>query len=577
MSGAKQMVSETRGIGKLISERRYFQVPAHQRDFAWPLGAVEQFLEDIVGAMRANDSDYFLGLIVLVNSDGSSPNRHEILDGQQRLATATMIYAAIRQWLRDHNHDAEANKIQNEFIGISEIGVTIDEPRIILNTNNRSIFQELVVNTCPDAILVERQSTAGRHTSIRKLVDAALKCRQFIATLAENEGSDHKKQCEILYRLARYLRDSVQVNCLDVVAPENAYTIFESLNDRGIDLSVLDLLKNHLLKVAQDSDDQILHYWSAMLSRLGDRKGDDFLKAFWTSRFGRIQRGRLFHEMKARYSNKHNVIALGKELVTVAERYAQLEVADGDLWASHTAATRDHVRALSLLGGKQTHPILLAAVEKFSAAQMETLLKHLVTLIIRYQLIGRGRTGRLEIQSALVASGVHSGRLSSPRAAWEQLRTLVPPDDEFLDDFTRYEETTTAVARWILRELEIEARRQASPEKGAQLAPISDPDSVNLEHILPKNPGEPWRTPGDNDPEFQEECRLRLGNMCLLDRPSNRAQGSKRFSEKQKVYSQSAFVLTRQVAEEYLTWDRASLDHRQSRLAKLALAVWKTQ
>jgi hypothetical protein len=152
---------------------------------------------------------------------------------------------------------------------------------------------------------------------------------------------------------------------------------------------------------------------------------------------------------------------------------------------------------------------------------------------------------------------------------------LVPADEEFRDDFTRYEESTPAVARWILRELEIEALRQASPDKGAQMAPIVDPDSVNLEHILPKNPGESWRAPGDKDPSFQEECRLRLGNMCLLDRPSNRSKGSKRFSDKRKVYLQSAFVLTRQVAEDYMVWDRAGVDHRQSKLAELALAVWK--
>ncbi len=328
MAKGQQMVSETRGVGQLISVRRYFAVPAHQRDFAWPLGSVEQFLDDIVGAMNAGDSDYFLGLIVLVNTDELSARRHEILDGQQRLATTTMTYAAIRQWLREHNQDQEALKIQNEFIGISEIGEPLDEPRLILNTNNREIFQEVVVNLCPDKTIIERQQLAGRHSSVRKLLDAALKCRQFVAELAEAQGSEPEKQCAVLFRFAKYLRDNVQVNCLDVTAPENAYTIFESLNDRGIDLSVLDLLKNHLLKAAHPQDDQILHDWTAMLTRLGDRKGDDFLKAFWTSRFGRIQRGRLFHEMKSKYATKAKVLALSRELVEVAEVYANLEVSD---------------------------------------------------------------------------------------------------------------------------------------------------------------------------------------------------------------------------------------------------------
>jgi len=129
----QQMVSETKGIGQLLNARRYFAVPPHQRDYAWPIGAVDQFLDDIVNAMDDGEADCFLGLVVLVDSDARSGNRYEILDGQQRLATTTMVYAAIRQWLRDAGRDDEAVKIQKDFIGISEIGESEDEPRLILN------------------------------------------------------------------------------------------------------------------------------------------------------------------------------------------------------------------------------------------------------------------------------------------------------------------------------------------------------------------------------------------------------------------------------------------------------------
>ena len=120
----QRMVSETRGIGNLLTERRYFEVPAHQRDYAWPIGAVEQYLGDVVDAMRVEASEYFLGLIVLVDTDDPVSRRYEILDGQQRLATTTMIYAAIRHWLTVNGFDKETARIQNDFIGISEIGET---------------------------------------------------------------------------------------------------------------------------------------------------------------------------------------------------------------------------------------------------------------------------------------------------------------------------------------------------------------------------------------------------------------------------------------------------------------------
>jgi hypothetical protein len=403
-----------------------------------------------------------------------------------------MIFSAIRQWLRDNALDNEAAKIQNDFIGISEIGEDQDEPRIILNVNNRALFQEIVVNPITDKALESKLSKEGKHTSSRKLLDASILCRKYVANLADKSGEGNKEQSKILFRLAKFLRDRVQVNCLDVSAPENAYTIFESLNDRGIDLSVLDLLKNHLLREAGADATTILNNWTRMMSAIGDRKGDDFLKAFWTSRFGRIQRGRLFKELKKKYSAKSEVNALSQELAEVGEIYGSLEASDGDYWSQHSLRAQEQVRALNLLGAKQTHPILLAAIAKWPQIQIEKLLGYLVKIILRYQLIGRGRTGKLEIQSAGIAHGIYSGHFSSAKAAADGMKDLIPPEPEFIEDFQRYEDPKANRVRWILRELEIQKWIQANPGQAPQNAPIEDPDKITLEHILPRNPNQDW-------------------------------------------------------------------------------------
>lgn len=571
----QEMTSETRGVGRLLHERRYFQVPPHQRDFAWPIGAVEQFLEDIVGAMRGGDAEYFLGLMVLVNLDAPRGQRYQILDGQQRLATTTMVYAAIRQWLRDRGMDEDALKIQNDFIGVSDIGEEESEPRIVLNLQNRNLFHEVVVNPCADSILQEHINAAGRHTSARKLLEAAQLCRSYVKYLATTRGDDQKAQARILFNLAKYLRDQVQVDCLDVRDPEDAYTIFESLNDRGIALSVLDLLKNHIFREATDaSQPEVQHYWTTMLTRLGDRRGDDFIKAFWTSRFGRIQRGRLFKELKKTYSSKKQALAVAKELATVAETYANLEVADSELWKPYTVSTRQDVSALALLGGRQTHPILLAAIEMFKPEEMERLLRHLVVLIVRYQLIGRGRTGRLEIQAAAIAKEIYGRALKSAAAVWKELRPLIPSDDEFRDDFSRYEETKADRARWLLRELEMQAYREENPGKSPQIAPLTDPNKVTLEHILPRNPGEAWASEIKADSVLVRDCLNRLGNLCLLDKPSNKKEGARGFQTKLKKYDSSDIILTRQLSAKWHDWNRDSIEARQKYLAEFALLTW---
>ena len=570
----QQMVSETRGIGQLLNERRYFQVPPHQRDYAWPLGAVEQYLEDVVEAMADPESDYFLGLIVLVDTDDPASSRYEILDGQQRLATTTMIFSAIRQWLRDNGLDTEASKIQNDFIGISEIGEEQDEPRIILNVNNRELFQEVVVNPCSDKVLEAKRVKEGRHTSTRKLVDATIFCRKYITDLAEKHGTDKKSQSEILFKLAKFIRDRVQVNCLDVAAPENAYTIFESLNDRGIDLSVLDLLKNHLLREAGSNASSILNNWTKMITTIGDRKGDDFLKAFWTSRYGRIQRGRLFKEIKKKYSTRSEVLSLSKELAQVGEIYGSLEAADGDYWGQQSTDCQENVRALSLLGAKQTHPILLAAIAKWKREEIAKLLRYLVKVILRYQLIGRGRTGKLEIQSASNAEGIFTGKYKTAKSAWDGMHHLIPPDDEFEDDFRRYEETKANRARWILRELEKQKWIVENPGKPLQNAPLEDPEKVNLDHILPRNPNQHWKPVLTVDKDLVQDCLNRLGNLCLMDKASNKQQAAAAYKEKNKNYSKSAFLLTSELPTKYPEWNREAIEKRQIDLAKLAVARW---
>jgi hypothetical protein len=91
----------TLGIGKLMKEGTRFFVPHHQRDFSWTDDEIEQFLTDIQDARTAKHPDYFIGLMVFMRRD---KGELRILDGQQRLVTAQIVLACVRNWLRNHGH-----------------------------------------------------------------------------------------------------------------------------------------------------------------------------------------------------------------------------------------------------------------------------------------------------------------------------------------------------------------------------------------------------------------------------------------------------------------------------------------
>jgi hypothetical protein len=265
---------------------------------------------------------------------------------------------------------------------------------------------------------------------------------------------------------------------------------------------------------------------------------------------------------------------LVKDLAPAAEEFANLEVADSDIWKSFSVGTHKTVESLALLGGRQTHPIIMAALRRFSDEELEKLLGRLVTLIVRYQVIGRGRTGRLEIQAAAISKAIWDKKIKTANIVWKEMLSMIPDDEEFLEDFSRYEETKAVRARWLLRELEMQAWRKANPSKAIQHSPISDPSMVNLEHILPKNPGIAWVNVTKADQEIVRDCVNRLGNLCLLDKPSNKKKGAQAFSDKQKMYKNSDFILTKSLSKNIGEWSRGAIETRQKKLAKIATSLW---
>ncbi|MDY6857449.1 MAG: HNH endonuclease family protein [Thermodesulfobacteriota bacterium] len=393
--------------------------------------------------------------------------------------------------------------------------------------------------------------------------------------MAKKAGDDQNEQAKKLFSLANYLRDKVHIAFMDVASSGNAYVIFESLNDREIDLSVLDLVKNYIFGKSGNDLEKAQFNWLKMTTVLGDRKADDFLKVFWTSRYGRVQRGALFNKIKGKYHNKSSAIKLSKELCDAIDLYAALDSHDSDIWAEHSETSRDCIKVLTLLAGTQVRPVILSALSKLTPPKMERLLFWLVTLIVRYQTVGGGRTGRLEQQCTSTAPKIFSGELNTPQKIWDNLKPIVPKDDEFLNDFKNYSEATAAKARYIISQLEIIKWHEENPGKEIEKIPCSDPSILNLEHILPKNPSNAWNSLLTEDKTIIQDCLNNIGNLCLLSSKANKQIGSSSFSVKsEKIFKKSDLITTRDIAINFETWSRNTIETRAKALAKLAVKAW---
>lgn len=561
----------TIGIGRLLKEGGRFFIPHHQRDYSWTEDQLEQLFDDITDAEGSGQTEYFIGLMVFMNQE-EDERTSTILDGQQRLASTIIILSAIRTWLRTQGYSTDADQIQQEYIASREFGEQDWEPNLVLNASNNDTFERRVVRESAVEDVKRELQGLNRYDPNRRLLEAVLYYRTCVEGVG-NSSHNIEAGAARLFRLLRYIRDSVKVVRLSVPNEANAYTVFETLNDRGLDLSVLDLIKNHLFGKAgnQASLRHMQGQWAQMTGNLTDVRADDFIKAWWISRYGRIQNPHLFGRFRSRVPSRAEARAASEDMLATSEKYAALGVPDDPMWRQYSSETRGHVANLRLIGGQQVHPVMLSALDKFPDREVERLMRLLEVLIVRYQLVGGGRTGRLEISCARLASRIYDGDCNTATEAFGLLKDIFPTDDQFRESFRTKEETNSQKARYLLSSLEIQARRRDMEAVSA--AELEPSGSLTLEHVFPKSPANNWQDLQEDDPEFAEECTHRLGNLCLLT-GVNRALGNKGFDEKKETYSRSNLLLTSEIAENS-EWDRATVEARQQRMAGLAVAFWR--
>jgi hypothetical protein len=576
--------AKTFGIGQLITQRKRLIVPDHQRDFSWAPDLVGQLIEDILSAVRSGENDYFIGLIVLL---GPRENAWYILDGQQRLATTTMIYSSIRQWLAYRGYEADEQQIDSEFIKARQLGGDYS-PRLILNDTNHELFQQVVVQKCPNSEIAKLVQQTSKYSSNRLILEAVETCRQHIEAFAEENSTGIEEQKDRLFRLSSFLENRVECVVLDVSSEANAYTIFETLNARGNELSVLDLVKNYVFGLAPDTSiGEVQEKWTLMSERIEDKNADDFLKVFWTSRFGRIQIPKLYLNIKTRYRDPQSVIDLVSDLAKGADLYGALDDPKHEIWGSYGSSCRKQIEVLSILGNKQIRAPILSAVGKYSPDLMEAFLWSLIVLIVRYQIVGKRRTGALEITCARMANRISQGEIASVSDIYAEIRSLIPPDEEFYQDFLRFSDKKASRLTYFLIQLEIAERKHKGVAIDDIDSVIYEPCGVSLDFVLPKQMFHTTSSRSADENETILELQYRIGNRCLLeDFLVDIIATSSSISGRFETFGQSELLLTQSIGKFPITIGTSLsinensleiLEQRQGRMADLALKAWPLQ
>ncbi|MCF6341074.1 MAG: DUF262 domain-containing HNH endonuclease family protein [Sulfurimonas sp.] len=511
---------------------------------------------------------HYMGSIVLLNSGDSN---YKIIDGQQRFTTLSIISLAVISKLKDlieNEIDLEKNNerielLMKDYIGHKDSVSLTYSSKLFLNENNDSFYQR-------------RLLSFNKPINIKKLLDSEKllwKAYEFYVGKINSLFYNLKDGSE----LASFLKNIIGRNLLFIqITVENelnAYTVFETLNSRGVELTSTDLLKNYLFSlVAKSSSDleQVKKQWKKIIDIIGLKNFPVFLRHYLNTQIKLINKGYLFKAIKKTIREDKDVFNLLDKLEESAYIYMALGNPNDEYWREDKELY-ESIDALKLFGVTQHKPLLMISYLYLNTQTFKKLLKSIVTISYRYSVIGRHQTNIMDKIYNKAAIEVYENQSTiNVTTILNTIKDLYISDDDFKNSFEGKTFNTNnnnhkKQARYTLYKLE------GQIENGNKYDYLNDAGTI--EHILPENLTEDWEKIFSEDEHIRNVYKI--GNLTLLESNKNRDIADKLFEEKKLVYAESKYAITNTI--DVFEWSINTLKQRQSKLANIACGIWKIQ
>jgi hypothetical protein len=556
---AQTFDSQSRAVGAILGpfERRPIVVPRFQRGFSWEKLHVMAFWNDMVAFSEEYEkapksATYFFGPIVVQNQT----EEILLLDGQQRLATATILLAVIRDLARslqftkghpghDLAHEIQASLIQKE---------DSDPPFALrLGELDNDYFRKTVQLDPPDppeSTLRSHELIRGAYKTLREELE------RVVATLPPDDAIKRLKQ------IKDTVAKSMLVVAINVETEDDAYSIFETLNDRGLRLSVPDLLLNLLMRRAnlESERSQVRQSWNYMLEQLGKRDISRFLRHMWLSRYGDLKTRGLFNELK--------IFLKDKKLSSI--EFADSCSIDCDFYVALVDQTKDVPKtARNDIAGVVRHvgitsslPLLLAGLQCLKDSDFAALARTVAVLSVRYSVLADLNPSTLEsafYEAARQIRANDDAKEPSPKILQTALAILTKlnPSDAIVREKAKEVTLERGPAVWIMGEVANYLQTKTNEVKVHE---------ANLEHVFPRNATlTQWPNKAALEPYI-----WRLGNLTVLGENFNRSASNKAYALKSNnYYAHSELSITKSLVAKYTAWTPADVEIRSAEIAEL--------
>jgi hypothetical protein len=391
---------------------------------------------------------------------------------------------------------------------------------------------------------------------------------------------------EEIDNLRKRLLRSITVVSIRTDGEQSAFRLFETLNDRGLELSAVDLMKNHLFSSAATSADidynQVQKDWEQIVELIvpNTSKPSRFFRHYIMSCSspsyeGSVSDYKLYDVFRQVLSSEIPGlnISVNEYIADMAQKaslYIDIINHSVDKYdAPGNKAINDRLDELELLNLVQARTILLRILSEFSSAnRVIEAFGVLEPFLIRWKTANYATGGELDrLYSRICSQAFDDGEATSNIR--DILADRCPSDAEFRSGLRNRRVRLNDRTKYMLKRIEEEYYNGAEVD-------LSDTD---IEHIAPRasfsaKKYSAWPAKLDMTEGEFEQIRDVLGNLTLLEKNKNMAVGANPFDSKRSVYSGSKYEMTKAISRDYSDWSEAEILARSEELAQVATKIW---
>jgi len=526
----------------LVSDEKFYQVPDYQRPYSWDKDNLSELIDDLTTSYKENkEENYFCGSLVLVNNEADA--RLDIIDGQQRTTSFTILACVIRDsYYSDLKPKAKKyinNSIQDEFEDNKR------KLKFLTNDKYQIDFEETVLKgiSFSETKHIERDFPDNKY----------LQNAHFLKYFLKEKINDLEIN---INEFTIWLYESVVLTVITCPSQDSAIKIFNVLNDRGMPLSSIDILKSSLMQKLNSTEDRAAFKakWENINTNLkfGNFELDSMLNTYLYYKIATNPKNRLDKELLSVFSNENkgsNEII--KEISDFSEAYI------------NTLNSSDkYTHCLKYLKHKIYWTSIISTAT-FSKYKHTTELKHLLVAYYYQNWIAGATVARIKQTSFNIL------RLIKNNASIEEVKKECAINLKRYSTRKSFKEevhSSYIYGRKWDRAILLLIEYFSSDDETPQYIPINN--KLHLEHILPQTPTKEWKEIFDDN--ALERWTHSLANLTLLSMKKNIQAKNSTFLKKLQAYKNKDNIVSYFLVTQDLftceNWDIEELEKRETRL-----------